>query len=105
MRVGDKLVLYALGHDRAFAIVEVFTPVRPGEGPNPWDRWKCAVREVMSISYADAPTLDDLNAPGGRDLRASIRQQAHLRLEDGEYERAVAALRAAGAREDSLYRP
>ena len=34
--VGDKLVLYALGHDRVFAIVEAFSPVRPGEGDNPW---------------------------------------------------------------------
>ena len=105
IRVGDKLVLYALGHDRAFAIVEAFTPLQRGEGDKPWDRWFCDVRKVMHVPYARAPRLDDLAIPGGRDLRISIRQQGHLGLSDAEYDRAVESLRAAGADEDSFYRP
>ena len=40
-----------------------------------------------------------------RHLRSSIRQQSHLTLTEGEYARAVAALREAGAEEDGFYRP
>jgi hypothetical protein len=105
VRVGDKLVLYALGHDRVFAIVEAFTPLEAGEGDLPWDRWSCEVRRVLVTTYDRAPRLADLNEAGGRDLRISIRQQGHLALSDAEYERAVDALIAAGAVPDSLYRP
>ena len=103
VRVGDKVVLYTLGHDKVFAIVEVFRPVERGEGPNPWDRWRCEVRKVLVTSYDRAPGLDALTS--GRDLRTSIRQQSHIRLQDEEYERAVEALRAAGAEPDRLYTP
>jgi hypothetical protein len=105
VQVGDKIVLYALGHDRAFAIVEVFSPVTSGDGPHPWDRWRCDVRPVLWTDYASAPSLDDLIVPDGRDLRASIRQQSHVRLRDAEYRLAVAALEDAGAERDGLYRP
>ena len=105
VQVGDKVVLYALGHDRVFAIVEVFAPVKSGDGPHPWDRWRCEVRPVMWTGYADAPNLDALIASGGRDLRASIRQQSHVKLRDSEYEPAVAALEHAGAERDGFYRP
>ena len=101
---GDRLVLYALGHDRVFAIVAALGSPYPGDGPNPWDRWMADVRKVMATSYARAPRLRDICVPGGRDLHQSIRQHAHIRLTDEEYERAVAALRRAGAEEDPLYR-
>jgi hypothetical protein len=101
--VGDKLVLYALGHDRAFAIVEAFLPVRPGEGDNPWDRWFLDVRAVMSVPYADSPRLAELSV-GGRQLRDSIREHSHITLRPGEYDAAVRLLHEAGAVEDGLYR-
>jgi hypothetical protein len=101
--VGDKLVLYALGHDRAFAIVEAFLPVRLGEGDNPWDKWFLDVREVMSAPYADSPRLAELSV-GGRQLRDSIREHSHITLRPSEYDAAVRLLREAGAVEDGLYR-
>jgi hypothetical protein len=54
IRVGDKIVLYVLGFDRAFAIIEAFSPVRPGQGDNPWDKWFMDVREAMCVPYADS---------------------------------------------------
>src|SRR4051812_15731641 len=104
IRVGEKIVLYALGHDRVFAVVEAFTKVRQGEGDKPWDKWVMDVREVMSTDYASAPTLAGISA-SGRDLATSIRQQSHIGLREGEYEAAVRLLRDAGAREDRFYRP
>jgi hypothetical protein len=101
--VGDKLVLYALGHDRAFAIVEAFSPIRPGEGDNPWDKWFLDVREVMSTSYAAAPRLSQLSV-AGRSLGESIGRHSHIQLRADEYDRAVTLLREAGAAEDRLYR-
>jgi hypothetical protein len=105
LKVGDKVVLYAIGHDCVFAIVEVFSPVRAGTGPHPWDSWRCEVRPVCWTTYSNAPGLASLTAPGGRDLFVSIRQQSHLKLTDGEYLRAVRGLEAAGAEMDGFYRP
>jgi hypothetical protein len=105
IQVGDKIGLYALGHDRVFAIVEAFGRAKPGEGENPWDRWVMEVREVMSIAYADAPRLAEISVASDRDLSLSIRQQSHISLRDEEYERLVERLRNAGAREDGFYRP
>ena len=65
IRVGDKIVLYVLGFDGVFGIVEVFTPVRPGDGDNPWDKWFLDVREVMSLPYAESPSIDALSSPVG----------------------------------------
>ena len=101
--VGDKLVLYALGHDRAFAIVEAFLPVRAGEGGNPWDKWFLDVRAVMSTSYAAAPRLSELSV-AGRNLAESIGRHSHIELRADEYDRAVTLLREAGAEEDRFYR-
>ncbi len=61
------------------------------------------VREVMSVTYAQSPSLESISVDG-RDLRASIRQQSHIQLRELEYERAVELLLAAGAVEDGLYR-
>jgi hypothetical protein len=103
IRVGDKLVLYVLGFDRLFGIVEAFAPVRPGEGDNPWDRWFLDVREVMSLPYAKSPSLDAISV-GGREIRKSISQQSHIQLRELEYRRAVELLLDRGAVEDTLYR-
>ncbi len=104
LAVGDKMALYALGHDRVFAIVEIFGRPYPIEGPNKWDKWQVETRPVLAMGYEGAPTLSDVSV-GGRDLRTSIRQQAHIGLTDDEYERAVMLLRQAGAVEDTFYRP
>ena len=99
IRVGDKIALYVLKHDRVFGIVEAFSPVREGEGDNPWDKWFLDVREVMFLSYADSPSLVAISV-AGRDLRRSISQQSHIQLRGLEYRRAVELLLADGAVED-----
>jgi hypothetical protein len=101
--VGDKMALYALGHDRVFAIVEIFARPYEIEGPNNWDRWEVETRPVLSMGYHGAPRLADLTVD--RDLELSVRQQSHIGLTGDEYRRAVELLRAAGATEDGLYRP
>ena len=101
--VGDKLALYALGHDRVFGIVEAFSPVYEGVGDNPWDKWFLDVREVMSVPYADAPRLADVSV-GGRRLADSIREHSHITLRPDEYDSVVELLGQAGAVEDRLYR-
>jgi hypothetical protein len=103
IQIGDKLVLYVLGYDKVFGIVEAFSPVREGEGDKPWDKWFLDVRRVMKISYADAPSLDAISV-SDRDLRVATRQHSHIKLRDVEYQAAVDLLRARGAEEDSLYR-
>ena len=103
IRVGDKIVLYVLGFDGVFGIVEVFTPVRPGDGDNPWDKWFLDVREVMSLPYAESPSIDALSV-AGRDLRRSIREHSHIQLRDSEYREAVELLLGRGAVGDRFYR-
>jgi hypothetical protein len=102
-RVGDKVVLYALGHDRVFAIVEVFTRPHEIEGPNNWDEWQCETRPVIAMGYAGAPRLEDIDA--SRKLGESIRRHSHIALRDDEYTNALDGLRAAGAEEEGFYRP
>lgn len=102
--VGDKMALYALGHDRVFAIVEVFGRPYQIEGPNNWDRWQVETRPALWMGYGGAPTLAEISV-GDRDLRASIRQQTHIELADTEYDRLVELLRSSEAIEDSLYHP
>ena len=95
------MVLYVLGFDSVFGIVEAFTNVRPGEGDNSWDKWFLDVREVMSLPYVDSPSIDALSV-AGRDLRKSIREHSHIQLRDLVYRRAVACCSAGGAVEDKL---
>ena len=103
IRVGDKMVLYVLGFDRVFGIVEAFTNVRPGEGDNSWDKWFLDVREVMSLHTWTHPRSTCHRSPA-RDLRKSIREHSHIQLRDLVYRRAVELLLAGGAVEDKLYR-
>ena len=102
MAVGDKVALYALGHDRVFGIVEIFGRPYEIKGPNIWDRWQVETRPVLWMGYAAAPRLRDITAD--RNLQVSIREHSHIRLTDDEYRLAVDALRAAGAKEDRFYR-
>jgi hypothetical protein len=101
--IGDRMALYAVGHDCVFAIVEIFQRPYEIEGPNNWDSWQVETRPVLSMCYSGAPRLADLAVQ--RDLHESIRQHSHIGLTDAEYQRAIAALRMAGAKEDRFYRP
>ena len=57
---------------------------------------------MLSMGHEGAPPLRDLIVD--RNPHESIRQHAHIRLTEGEYRRAVEALRAAGAKEDGFYK-
>jgi hypothetical protein len=101
--IDDRIALYALGADRVFAIVAVFGHPYEIAGPNHWDEWQVETRPALWMGYEGAPRLGDLIV--ARDLHQSIRQHTHIKLRPEEYQRAVDALRVAGAEEDSLYRP
>jgi hypothetical protein len=92
-RPGDRLVLYASGHQLIFGVVEVQLRPELDNRAAPWSyRVRTSPRLVLD-DLARAPALDV--ACVGRDLRRSIRRQSHIRLTDAEYAAAVAALEAA----------
>ena len=92
VRVGDPLVYYASGYGKVIGIVEVFMPPQLDNREAPWS-YRCEVRPRIAIADIERGVeLDELNVPGERDLRQSIRQQSHIRLSHGEYDRALAAL-------------
>jgi hypothetical protein len=100
VRVGDPLVYYASGYGKVVGLVEVFMPPSLDNREAPWS-YRCDVRPRIAIADIERGVeLDELNVPGERDLRKSIRQQSHIRLSAEEYDRAFAALRA-GLRPDS----
>lgn len=85
---GDRLVLYAAGWERfyAIAIVTTETPYRDDAEPR-WP-WVHDVTVPLVMPRLEmAPALAELGvAP------TSVRQQSHIRLSDAQYERAFEAL-------------
>lgn len=88
--IGEELVMYAIPQRRIIGIAEVTShPIKgtkQGEERWPWRskiKWKIAIAD-----YERCPTLADIAAPGGRDLRASVQRQSHIGLAWAEYERA-----------------
>lgn len=92
---GDRLVYYAAGWRRYFAVVEVLsdTPYLSDED----DRWPYVLDvhpRVLIARLSDAPPLEDLQLRKGN---LSVRRGSHIRLEPGQYRSALEGLiRAAG---------
>jgi hypothetical protein len=94
VEIADELVMYAIPQRRIVGIAEVQShPIRgqkTGEERWPWRseiRWRIAIAD-----YDRCPSLDDIEEPGGRNLRASVQRQSHIGLRWGEYQRAQTLL-------------
>ena len=90
---GDRLVLYASGWKRVFALVEA---VAPPDDEHPlsarWP-WTVAVEPLLAIPRLEnAPPVEALGIPP-----RSMSQQSHIRISPEQYARAVEALASVAA--------
>lgn len=90
VEAGDRLVYYAAGAYRYFAIVEVLSsePYRTDEDP----RWPYAldVKPLLLVGHIDdAPPLSDLRLRKGN---LSVRHQSHILLTPDQFASAVAGI-------------
>jgi hypothetical protein len=85
--IADELVMYAIPQRRIVGIAEVQShpSKRPKTGEERWP-WRSNIRWQIAIAdYDRCPTLEDIEEPGGRNLRASVQRQSHIGLRWGEY--------------------
>ena len=87
---GDRLVYYASGWRRVFAIVEAVADPRTVDHPR-WP-WVVDVDPLLAVPLlSNAPPVEAIGvAP------RSMSQQSHIRLRPEHYERAVEAIAAVG---------
>lgn len=81
--VGDRLVYYASGSRRVFALVEVlsdpYLTVPGDEHHDPKYAWRVHVKVLRCVLHvSEGPRLADLGV--ARDLHLSVRQASHVRL-------------------------
>jgi hypothetical protein len=91
IEVGDRLVYYAAGWKRVFAIVEaVGEPtdrVAHTSNPTRWP-WSIAVEALLVVPHMEnAPPVEAIGVAA-----RSMSQQSHIRLSEEHYERAVEAI-------------
>ena len=88
MEPGDRLVYYASGWKRVFALVEVVGPPTDDDPLSPRWPWSVAVEPLVVVPLlSNAPPVEALGIPP-----RSMSQQSHIRLEPEQYERAVEAI-------------
>jgi hypothetical protein len=85
---GDRLVYYAAGWRRVFAIVEVVAePTDRVSGSARWP-WTVDVEALLVVPHMEnAPPVEAIGVAA-----RSMSQQSHIRLSEEHYERAVEAL-------------
>jgi hypothetical protein len=88
---GDRLVYYAAGWRRVFAVVEAVEEptdrVRHSSNPARWP-WSIAVEPLLVIPHMEnAPPVEAIGVAA-----RSMSQQSHIRLSEEHYERAVEAI-------------
>lgn len=82
---GDKLVLYAAGWERIFAIAVVKSDHPLEDGVEERWPWGLDVRIPIAVPRLDeAPSLGDLGVAS-----TSVRQQSHIKISDETYQRAI----------------
>ncbi len=93
---GDRLVYYAAGWRRVFAIVEVVgeptDTVAHGSNPARWP-WSVPVEALLVVPHMEnAPPVEAIGVAA-----RSMSQQSHIRLSPEHYERAVEAIAGVAA--------
>ena len=94
--IGEDLVLYAVPQGKIIGIAEVLSHPIKGrkDGEERWP-WRSKIRLKLAVAdYDRCPGLEEIQDPGGRELKVSVRRQSHIGLSWSEYERARAALEA-----------
>jgi hypothetical protein len=91
MERGDRLVYYAAGWRRVFAVVEVVDEptdkVRHTSNPTRWP-WSVAVEALLVVPHLEnAPPVEAMGVAA-----RSMSQQSHIRITEEHYERAVEAI-------------
>ena len=85
---GDRLVYYASGWKRVFALVEVVAPPTDEDPLSPRWPWSVQVEPLVVVPLlSNAPPVEALGIPP-----RSMSQQSHIRLTPAQYERAVEAI-------------
>jgi hypothetical protein len=93
---GDRLVYYAAGWRRIFAIVEVVEEptdrVRRTANPARWP-WSVTVEPLLVVPHMEnAPPVEAIGVAA-----RSMSQQSHIRISEEHYERAVEAIASVAA--------
>jgi len=91
MQAGDRLVYYASGWRRVFALVEVTAPATDAHpnaaDPGRWP-WSVAVEPLVVVPRLEnAPPVEAIGVAA-----RSMSQQSHIRLTPAQYARAVEAI-------------
>jgi hypothetical protein len=96
IRPGHRVVLYAVGKSRVFAIAEVTSEIyASGRERFPYRR---DIRYLLNLPVLSGVLIDQVNTPE-RDLRGLIRfGNSYFKLKPAEYKRAVALLNWTDAR-------
>ncbi len=97
-RPGDRMVLYAVGSRRVFALAELTSDVY-SSGDADWP-YRVDIRYSVNLPVASGVPLNEVSTPE-RDLLLSVRQAAYVELSPQEYERVAAGLREASESGDT----
>jgi hypothetical protein len=90
---GDRLVYYAAGWRRVFAIVEVVGEPTNRESHSTRWPWTVAVEPLLVVPHMEnAPPVEAIGIAA-----RSMSQQSHIRLTPDHYERAVEAIASVAA--------
>ena len=93
MEVGDRLVYYASGWRRIFALAEVVGEPTDAEPVSARWPWTVAVDPLLAVPRLDnAPPVEAIGVPA-----RSMSQQSHIRLRAEQYALAVEVLASVGA--------
>jgi hypothetical protein len=85
---GDRLVYYAAGWRRVFAIVEVVGAPTDRESQSPRWPWTVAVEPLIVVPHMEnAPPVEAIGVAA-----RSMSQQSHIRLSEEHYALAVEAI-------------
>lgn len=91
IRPGDRLVLYAVGSRRIFALANVISPVEPHDNPGWPLRVKIEYIDNICLPVSCGVEIDAISTE--RNLLLSLRRRSHIRLGSREYDRASSLLR------------
>jgi hypothetical protein len=90
LRTGDRVVLYATGKGLVFAAGDVISIPYEEDGDSRWG-WRVRVSLTHGTTYIhDGVPLERIEEE--RILRNTIKRRSHIRLTDGEFEKALELL-------------
>jgi hypothetical protein len=92
---GDRMILYAVGSKRLFAIVDVVSRWKVNDEAGWPYRVDIQWPPTVNVAPSDGVDANDVSA----DLTERVRRKSHIRLSAQEFQLAATRLREAGTRE------